>query len=366
MKTFLKVIRYIISIILIIPLLLLLIVSPPLIATSQTVTHRENIKNILEQSGIYENLFDTILPIITQSSDQESEQMAELFEEGSEFRAAIDQELTPLKLKTKVDIVIDAMYDWLEGKTSSPEFEVYLVESDQAVKNIFSSMLIAKFEDLPTCSSNAQLESTAQNPMEAECKPTDYDSSQITTLINEEMSEDEIDQIREQFKLSSEDIVFSSQDAELYQNIFIILSWLHTVLLVVLAVLTILILLLLPGWKGSFITLSILYLIPSVIWLLTSFFNPFKNALKLAELSTGTEAQMQSLFINLFSPLFLSLTSKMRLYSLIFVGIGVLFMVIGIIIKKKNKGVEKVDKNDEKETEKETKPKKEKNPKSKS
>jgi hypothetical protein len=53
-------------------------------------------------------------------------------------------------------------------------------------------------------------------------------------------------------------------------------------------------------------------------------------------LSTGTEAQMQSIFINLFSPLFLTLTSKMRLCALIIAGIGVLFMVIGIIIKKKN------------------------------
>jgi hypothetical protein len=45
---------------------------------------------------------------------------------------------------------------------------------------------------------------------------------------------------------------------------------------------------------------------------------------------------MQSIFINLFSPLFLTLTSKMRLCALIIAGIGVLFMVIGIIIKKKN------------------------------
>jgi uncharacterized membrane protein YhiD involved in acid resistance len=45
---------------------------------------------------------------------------------------------------------------------------------------------------------------------------------------------------------------------------------------------------------------------------------------------------MQSIFINLFSPLFSTLTSKMRLCALIIAGIGVLFMVIGIIIKKKN------------------------------
>jgi hypothetical protein len=172
--------------------------------------------------------------------------------------------------------------------------------------------------------------------MEAECKPADFDSSQITVLVNENMTSDQIDQIKDQFKLSSEDMNFSIENSELYKNMFIILRWLHLVLIVAITVLTILVLLLLPGWKGSFITLSILYLISGLMWSVTSLLNPFKNALKVAELSTGTEAQMQSIFINLFSPLFLTLTSKMRLCALIIAGIGVLFMVIGIIIKKKN------------------------------
>jgi hypothetical protein len=335
MKTFFKVIRYIISIILIIPLFLLLIVSPPLIATSQTVTHRENIKNVLDQSGIYDNLLDIVVPIITQSST-ESEQMAQLFEEGSEFREALDEELTPTKVRTKIDTIIDAMYDWLEDKTASPEFEIYLIEGDSAIKNVFSTMLVARLEDLPTCTTYTQLEQAMQNPMEAQCKPEDFDSSQILTLIDEEMTSDQIDQIKDQFKLSSEDMNFSIENSELYKNMFIILRWLHLVLIVAITVLTILVLLLLPGWKGSFITLSILYLIPGLIWSVASFLNPFKNVLEVAELSTGTEAQMQSIFINLFSPLFSTLTSKMRLCALIIAGIGVLFMVIGIIIKKKN------------------------------
>jgi hypothetical protein len=197
-------------------------------------------------------------------------------------------------------------------------------------------MLVARLEDLPTCTTYTQLEQAMQNPMEAQCKPEDFDSSQILTLIDEEMTSDQIDQIKDQFKLSSEDMNFSIENSELYKNMFIILRWLHLVLIVAITVLTILVLLLLPGWKGSFITLSILYLIPGLIWSVASFLNPFKNVLEVAELSTGTEAQMQSIFINLFSPLFSTLTSKMRLCALIIAGIGVLFMVIGIIIKKKN------------------------------
>jgi hypothetical protein len=369
MKTFFKVIRYIISIILIIPLFLLLIVSPPLIATSQTVTHRENIKNVLDQSGIYDNLMDIVVPILTQSSG-ESEEMAELFEEGSDFRVALDQELTATKIKTKVDTVIDSIYDWLEDKTISPQFDIYLIESDEAIKNVFSSMLIGRMEALPTCSTYNQLETAMQNPMEAECKPSDFDSEQITVMVNENMTSDQIDQIKTQFRLSSEDMNFSGEDAEMYKNLFIILRWLHIILIVVMAVLTILILLLIPGWKGSFITLSILYLIPGLIWLVASLMNPFKKALKLAELSTGTQAQMQTLFINLFSPLFLTLTSRMRVFALIVIAIGVLFLIVGILLKKKKKSTEKVlekqPKKDEKETKQKTRPKKEKITQSKS
>jgi hypothetical protein len=197
-------------------------------------------------------------------------------------------------------------------------------------------MLVARLEDLPTCSTYTELQTTMQNPMEANCKPADFDSTQITELVNDQMTSDQIDQIKEQFKLSSKDMDFSSENSELYKNMFIILRWLHLVLIVAIMVLTILVLLLLPGWKGSFITLSIFYLIPGLIWSVASFLNPFKNVLEVAVLSTGTEAQMQSIFINLFSPLFLTLTSKMRLCALIIAGIGVLFMVIGIIIKKKN------------------------------
>jgi hypothetical protein len=325
MNTFFKVIRYILSIILIIPLFLLLIVSPPLITISQTVAYKENLKTVLDQSKIYDNLIDTAIPILTQSSG-ESEETAKLFEEGSDFRIILDQELTPTEIKSKVDTVIDSVYDWLEEKTLYPQFDIHLIESDQAVKDIFSSILITRLEDLPTCSTNNQLEIVMQNPMEAECIPANFNSEEVKTLVDENITEEQINEFKQQFRFSSEDINWGGENTQLYKNLFIILRWLYIILTVLISVLTILILLLIPGWKESFLTLSVLYLISGLIWLVTS----------LIDISTRIEAQVETAFIDLFNPLFLILISKMRVVALITLTIGILFLILGIVIKKKN------------------------------
>jgi hypothetical protein len=313
MDTFFKVIRYILSIILIIPLFLLLIVSPPLITISQTVAHKENLKTVLDQSKIYDNLIDTAIPILTQSS------------ENSDFKTVLDQELTPTKIKSNVDTVIDSVYDWLEEKTIFPQFDIYLIESDQAAKDIFSSILITRLEDLPTCSTEKQLEIVMQNPMEAECVPANFNPNEVKTLVNENITIEQINEIKQQFRFSSEDINWGGENTQLYKNLFIILRWLYIILTILISVLTILILLLIPGWKESFFTLSVLYLTSGLIWLVTS----------LIDISTRIETQIETAFIDLFNPLFLILISKMRVVALIILAIGVLFLVIGILLKKK-------------------------------
>jgi hypothetical protein len=106
-----------------------------------------------------------------------------------------------------------------------------------------------------------------------------------------------------------------------------------------------LIVLLIPGVKGGLITTSIIYILNGTLFLILSSIgkvgNMVNNVYNMSDVDIDMSyAQMQALMIAVITPLFEKITQYLKTYSLIILGLGILLLILGIVLKKKNKKVE--------------------------
>jgi hypothetical protein len=344
MSTFLKIVRYIFAILFIIIILPLYFLGIPLTAVSQTFVHRENIKEIINEPKIYEGLVDAIATSLTTMQDAESiEEMGEfmeLFEEDSEFSENLERIITSDETRLKFNTIIDALYDWFEGKEDSLQFEVYLIEDEEVFKEMFTSVLMLRINNLPTCD-DYSTENLEVGVMELECIPPYIDRTELEPIIAANLDKADYDEVMDGFKISSEQIDISDEDTVTIRGIYIITKYFPIVLLGTLLLLTILVILLIPGLKGGLITTSIIYLLGGIFYLLIA------SVAKLNKLLTNvatnvtemdvTYKQMQELMNALIYPIIDKITTNLTIYSLISIAIGVILLILGIVIKKKGK-----------------------------
>jgi len=359
MSTFLKIIRYIFSILLILVLLLLFFIGIPLTATTQTFINRDNIKSVLDNSGIYDNFIDILVEQSNTVDTNSQSEILALIKDDPQFKLNLKTIFSSEDIKPKIETVIDALYDWLEGKTVYPEFEVYLIDDEDTFKDLFLSVTMLRMEGLPTCSTEAQ--SIPTDMMDVECIPAGTNLNNLETSFQKALDSNQMDmtETMDSFKFSSDQLNISYDNAILAQSIFRVVKILPILLCAVLFLLTVIILLLIPSTKGSFITTSIIYLLTGLLFLILG---SVKNIAQILQsISTSNidipYSQMKDLITNLLVPLFESILHNIFIYSLVILGVGVILLIIGIIVKKKKKEEVKVQEpiKDEKTTESKSK-----------
>lgn len=328
----------------------------PLMAVSQTFVYRENVKEILNEPQIYEGLVDAFATSLTTMQDTESmegmEDFIALFEEGSEFSENLERIITSDDTKLKINSIIDSFYDWFQGKVDSPEFEVYLIEDEEVFKEMFSSIIMLRLNNLLTCD-DYSTQNLDANIMELECIPPYVDREELEPIIEANLNKAEYDEVMESLKFSSEQMNISYDDTVTVQSIYTIVKFLPIVLLGALLLLTILVILLIPGFKGGLITTSIIYLLGGIFYLLISSVAKLNKLLSsaagnLPEMDV-TYQQMQELMSTIIYPIVDKITSTLTLYSLASIVLGAILLILGIVIKKKKK-VEAVETTIEKNT----------------
>jgi hypothetical protein len=346
MSTFLKVVRYIFAILFIIIILPIYFIGMPLMAVSQTFVNRENVKEIINDPVLYESVVDAFASSLTTMQDTESmdgmEDFIALFEEGSEFSENLERIITSDATKLKINTVIDAFYDWFEGKVDSPEFEVYLIEDEEVFKEMFTSVVVLRLENLPTCD-DYSTQNLDAGIMELECIPPYVDSAEIEPMLEENLDQADFEEVMESIKFSSDQLNITYDDTVLVQSIYTMLKLLPILLIGSLLFLTVLVILLIPGFKGGFITTSVIYMLGSIFYLVIATLGKLNRFITSAINTTNLNiayAQIQNLVNTLLSPILDRIMQKLTVYSIISLGIGIALLVCGILIKNKNKEIE--------------------------
>jgi hypothetical protein len=340
MSTFLKVIRYFFAIIFILILLLIFYIGIPTATTTQVFINRDNVKTILSNSGVYDNVVDLVIEQSGTIDTADESEIVTLIKEDPEFKLNLQTIFSAEEIQPKIETVIDAIYDWLEGKSSYPEFEVYLIDDEETFKDLFSSVMMIRMEGLPTCSDNVQPIPT--DMMDIECIPAGTNLNNLEMYFEEAMDSGDMDttEILESFKLSSDQLNISYDTSILVQGIFKIVKIFPILLALVIFLLTVIILLLIPSAKGAFITTSVIYILTGLLFLAIG---SVRNVSQIVSNSISTYdidipySQMQDISTNLFTPIFELVLHRMFQFSLILLGAGIILLVIGLVIKKKKK-----------------------------
>ncbi len=187
-------------------LLLALVVTP----VSTHLTNRESIKSWVSNPEVLDGVSEVVPTILSDAFEgdgnevgltQVSEQIIGV--NLNELADASSDILTPEYITQKLYPVIDGVYDWLEGKTDSPEFNVVLSDKLTALADAVGGPLKSELAKLPACPSNL-VYTPDFNPIEALCVPPGTDVNFI------------VDEFTRQITTSPDiaDISFSSDDME--------------------------------------------------------------------------------------------------------------------------------------------------------
>ena len=185
------VLGFIFNKIFIVILLVVLMVGVPLIGITGTFTDREAVKSILAEADVYNTVPENILDII---EIEEPELVVEGFEQQEldvqtqvrtvrdaleenglidpdELIATVKRTLDAGFLQGQVEGVIDGVYSYLDGSSSSFEFELTLRDRVDVVSNELRSFISSSLESIPECGPNDIKDGDDIDILDIDCLP---------------------------------------------------------------------------------------------------------------------------------------------------------------------------------------------------
>ncbi|MBN1617957.1 hypothetical protein JW887_01270 [Candidatus Dojkabacteria bacterium] len=371
MKAIVKGLRSFISTILRFLLSIILVLTIPVCALSLTFINRNNLKNAFELTNTYEKFTPALLNLIEQqyenSSTEKTDQsdttqgspettqsqdttnntniypeiiFSQLTREDSETRRTFEQFMKKELLKRATEKVIDAFYDYFEGKTRQPEFEINLIDSKETLTNILKAAVNDKFDEIPVC--NLDYTTTNEfNPFEAECRPENITDKDVDDFIAQFLTDEKYNEIYATTTIKSENLNIPKKETENIKVIFTTLKAIPVYTFVVTILFASLIIVTTPTFKTKFSRLGGTLLTSGIILtLIHIFINKNWNRIdifisdKLAIDNNSFIQTIKRIVLPITDNLFNQFLSNFTIlnFSLITIGIG--FIIFGIFFKK--------------------------------
>ncbi len=137
------------------------------------------VQRALSESGIY-----TIsIPNLLQS--QQVGTLADLPVQQPEVQEAIQKAFPPALLEQYSNTVITATYDWVQGRSQSPNFQIDLTEAKVNFANNIAAYVQQRSAALPICTTAPS--TTEINPYTLSCRPRQASPEAIATQAKQEI-----------------------------------------------------------------------------------------------------------------------------------------------------------------------------------
>ncbi|MFC1780219.1 hypothetical protein ACFLY9_00790 [Patescibacteria group bacterium] len=339
MKSCLNVFRVIVSGLLCILLFILITAGIPLAALSKVVTNPQNLKDWLDEGGVYDKLPELAIDQIeNMSSSEEMELPINIDFSDKEGLVEVFNIMLPKEyLKTNVESVIDSAYMWLKGESEIPDFEIDISERKTVIVDEIVTLAENSLGNLPECTESEMQEMLEQeiSPIQLSCLPPDYNTDELREQLEEEINKFEL---LEQGKIDSKE--FFNIDPEITDKIqtgYSLFEQLPVYVMVGILVLTLVIFILIPGLAGSFITTGI-------IWVLSSSLLLIGNVVGKSQIDNLFQQQMENIpgeeidtFITdikkPFDLLVNDVLAQTRQFAIIIVVLGLVLLIGGFILK---------------------------------
>lgn len=139
-----------------------------------TIADRHVTKRWLESSGIYNSALSSVLQVSSNGGQNHNSIItADILHE------ALAQTFDAAYLRQGINTVIDALYDWVEGKTQSLAFSIPVQEKADLFRSKLTALIIPRLETLPACAGKVSSDTSELTCLPVGTSAADY-AAQLT------------------------------------------------------------------------------------------------------------------------------------------------------------------------------------------
>lgn len=241
-----------------------------LIAVSQVLTSREQVKILATNKATYSAITKTLVQNGLGNTTQNVLDNSQQTPDNQALQKIIEKYLGTQNYSRIATNIIDSTYDWLEGKTEQPKFNVSFASNQAEFQQFITTVFTERYTSLPPCDSTIDL--TTYNPLEATCKPEGYDEAAVQAFVSDQAEAPELAEFYKNASLNST-LVFgeinsaTTSQARGWYNFLKIIPIIFSILL---ALFVALIFLICFNWRKGLKVTAIAILVPSLVCLLST------------------------------------------------------------------------------------------------
>jgi hypothetical protein len=249
--------------------LLYIVIVGAATATSITLVFSQptKLENMLAQSKLYDNLVSNVLEQVNTSQANSTGGIATT---DQAVQTAAEEAFNPTELQKDVNIVIDANYAWLQGKTDKPVFTIDLSSAKQTFATNVGSSVTTYLAELPVCT-NTELVSinyAEADPLTVTCRPASIDPTTAGANVTAELLSS--DSFMKQTTFTADDLGQNGstpyyQKASFAPTVYHYATFAPYVGLGLIILLSVLILFIAPRKRNGVRSLAIVYLISGIV-----------------------------------------------------------------------------------------------------
>ncbi|OGL33570.1 hypothetical protein A3F64_02450 [Candidatus Saccharibacteria bacterium RIFCSPHIGHO2_12_FULL_42_8] len=179
-------------------IVLFLFILPSAFLFTFIFSQPQNVKNMLEESGVYEILSLTIADVATNSMQGT---LSSYGLSQDTIRQISNDAFSLAKVQKPSEIFIDDTYKWLNGEQSRLQLKIDLQSNQKAFLDGLSEALVKTTLAKPICTT-AQLQqiasSQSQNSvLQAPCRPSNFDINSIKDIFNQQSVESQVESVQQ-------------------------------------------------------------------------------------------------------------------------------------------------------------------------
>ncbi len=305
------------------------------LAVVPSITDREAIKDIATSEVGYKAFIATIKSVdvdqFEPTTDISDADRAQFNADKSTLLGKIDSLVPYDKYQQMTSQTTDGMYDWFEGKTQKPQFEIVLAKDRNDTVKLLEPVFIERFNALPECPAGYQILADF-SPLSTECRPSGVSDQDVVKYLQESAVDPDFDDLFSDITISSDSLEISQDQTQFVQRSYAIVKYIPYILMFSILICGLIIGLVLRNLASILKTFGITSIIAGLPIFLSSLFMHFFQQLSIGSLFgliTGYTALAG--FINSVLAI---VVDRHLIYSGVLSVIGIILLIVSKVIKK--------------------------------
>lgn len=147
----------------------------------------DHVETWLQQSNLYGHFVSNV---ISQSQQQTGGQGSSVSLTDTAVEQAAEKAFPPSLIQQDVNSFLESNYDWLNGKTATPNFSFNLSSEKQSFATQVGQYVKAYLTNLPVCSPAqlAQISNPNQDPLDLSCRPASLDPATTDAQVTQQLA----------------------------------------------------------------------------------------------------------------------------------------------------------------------------------